>query len=203
MNRDSDPFWFTPQHQRNAEVPVEFYLRPLDDGEKATLSASILKNGNPVVADFERLLLENVADWRGVGGPCTLERRRGLLDSEPAGDWNNWMLEVLARLYVKERPTKAAGVPDGCGCCPQCLAGLPDHWLYDTWRYCPHNRAMSVRRAADRTWTITKGVKPKKAAAHLAAARKRMQAFAKANGLDLSTLDKQFADIRRRDRGDL
>lgn len=75
------------------------------------------------------------------------------------------------------------------GCCPQCLAELPDHWLSDFWRYCPHNRAMSRRRARSDPWTIDRDVSPRKAAKHLAAAVAKLTAHAKQQGIDLVDVD--------------
>lgn len=42
---------------------------------------------------------------------------------------------------------------DTSGCCPECLAELPDHWLSDIFRYCPHRRVVSQSRG-DGTWQI-------------------------------------------------
>lgn len=83
-----------------------------------------------------------------------------------------------------------------CGCCEQCLAALPDHWLMDLWRYCPHNRTMSRRRRRGDAWTIDRNVSPRKASKRLAAMHKLMQAYARDLGTDLALLDQAFTRLR-------
>lgn len=87
-----------------------------------------------------------------------------------------------------------------CGCCSACLAELPDHWISDLWRYCPHRQTMSRRRSTADRWTIDHDVKPQKAMAHLEAAVAKMRAHAKRQGMSLEEADGLLRWYRDRGR---
>lgn len=69
-----------------------------------------------------------------------------------------------------------------CGCCESCRASLPDHWVSDLWRYCPHTRVMSKRKGRDQPWTLVANVPPKRALKHITAATQLMRKHARKKG---------------------
>lgn len=86
-----------------------------------------------------------------------------------------------------------------CGCCPQCREELPDSWVSDLWRYCPHTRIMSKRRSRGEPWVLERNVSPPRAVAHLAAAVERMKTWAKSRGIDWESANRVLTWYRERD----
>lgn len=86
-----------------------------------------------------------------------------------------------------------------CGCCDRCRAELPDSWVSDLWRYCPHTMVMSRRRRRDEPWTLQRNVKPAEAMAHLAAAVSKMKQWAEDRGMDWESANRLLQWYRDRD----
>ncbi len=85
------------------------------------------------------------------------------------------------------------------GCCDECLAELPDHWLMDFVRYCEHRKVMSRRRTRADAWSIVPNVSRKTMQKHLASTMKKLEAYAKQQGLDMKDVDALLTAYRLRD----
>lgn len=76
------------------------------------------------------------------------------------------------------------------GCCPECLADMPDHWLHDFFRYCPHEKAVSQFDVERGEWGILRRVGRRRASWMLGRLMRHYRLEAAKNGLSTELLDK-------------
>lgn len=65
MSRKILPYWFTPTYQANPDLPVEFHLKPLDQGSLHTVQHS-MKNGVPSWDGIKESFEKGVIGWKNV-----------------------------------------------------------------------------------------------------------------------------------------
>lgn len=76
------------------------------------------------------------------------------------------------------------------GCCPDCLADLPDHWTSDLYRYCEHRAAVSQWDDKRQAWGIVRRVGRWRAKLMLARITRRIELEARQHGMTVEALDK-------------
>jgi hypothetical protein len=96
-------YWFTPEYQPNADAPVEFELKPLDQGTLHTVQASFnsgVPNWVGIKAGFEN----GVTGWKNItldGSAVEFNRgnARRILNQVGSADWMIWLGQIVGELY--------------------------------------------------------------------------------------------------------
>lgn len=98
------PYWYTPAFQSDESNPIEFQLKPLDQGDLYSLQVSFNANGRPSWEGIRSTFESGVIGWKnavidGIEIEFSRKAVRELMAKVGSGDWVIWMGLIAGELY--------------------------------------------------------------------------------------------------------
>ena len=102
--RKLQPYWYAPTYQPDADIVVEFELKPLDQATLYTVQASFGPNGVPDWSGVRSAFENGVVGWKNItadGQPIEFSRNAAaqVLRDTGSARWMLWLGQITGELW--------------------------------------------------------------------------------------------------------